>query len=319
MGGGIIPARAGFTPVSRPTRERARDHPRSRGVYSRRMRRATTCGGSSPLARGLRGVAEEGGDGGGIIPARAGFTGGAVAEAGAEQDHPRSRGVYRTPGTGRRKVLGSSPLARGLLRSRARAPIVIRIIPARAGFTRGSTASTRSTLGSSPLARGLLIIAIGEFVISMDHPRSRGVYRRSRPEASMAGGSSPLARGLRDEYPTWSDLTRIIPARAGFTHHHSLPGAARQDHPRSRGVYVPTPWRRPRPPGSSPLARGLPSTVVGSLGSPGIIPARAGFTCSSPPSRWGGRDHPRSRGVYFATRLLNTASAGSSPLARGLQ
>ena len=50
---GIIPARAGFTPASSATAPPARDHPRSRGVYSCT---GTSCGrsaGSSPLARGL--------------------------------------------------------------------------------------------------------------------------------------------------------------------------------------------------------------------------------------------------------------------------
>ena len=50
------------------------DHPRSRGVYSIRVIRITEHMGSSPLARGLRVLAETGAPVGGIIPARAGFT-----------------------------------------------------------------------------------------------------------------------------------------------------------------------------------------------------------------------------------------------------
>ena len=49
----IIPARAGFTPAMSCPRSERRDHPRSRGVYSPFRRRATSPGGSSPLARGL--------------------------------------------------------------------------------------------------------------------------------------------------------------------------------------------------------------------------------------------------------------------------
>ena len=70
------------------------------------------------------------------------------------------------------------------------------------------------------------------------------------------------------------------------------------DHPRSRGVY---PTGRPipgRPPGSSPLARGLPPRPGPRRAPPRIIPARAGFTAAR------------------AARLA--AAAGSSPLARGL-
>ena len=71
---GIIPARAGFTCITRATRVHARDHPRSRGVYSGAHFKLPGGRGSSPLARGLptpnlRQCAQAG-----IIPARAGFT-----------------------------------------------------------------------------------------------------------------------------------------------------------------------------------------------------------------------------------------------------
>ena len=51
----------------------------------------------------------------GIIPARAGFT---TLTDGSEvitRDHPRSRGVYFCAASISARVLGSSPLARGLL------------------------------------------------------------------------------------------------------------------------------------------------------------------------------------------------------------
>ena len=50
----------------------------------------------------------------------------------------------------------------------------------------------------------------------------------------------------------------------------------------------------------------------------GIIPARAGFTCSSPSGRRWTWDHPRSRGVYYKSELKSVSNFGSSPLARGL-
>ena len=71
---GIIPARAGFTldrQVALPIPE---DHPRSRGVYEVHVPLAAVVGGSSPLARGLRGQARRRAARPGIIPARAGFT-----------------------------------------------------------------------------------------------------------------------------------------------------------------------------------------------------------------------------------------------------
>ena len=93
---GIIPARAGFTTCLTAHKVPLRDHPRSRGVYGGDVRRLQCRVGSSPLARGLlpdwvcpdriligssplaRGLPERLHHPrmvGGIIPARAGFTG----------------------------------------------------------------------------------------------------------------------------------------------------------------------------------------------------------------------------------------------------
>ena len=129
----------------------------------------------------------------------------------------------------------------------------------------------------------------------------------------------------------------IIPARAGFT---STPSAGRPtitDHPRSRGVYRLSDGLSCAPWGSSPLARGLPSTYpAGERGedhprSRGVYEAvrmhEEVFTGSSPlarglpstyPAGERGEDHPRSRGVYEAVRMHEEVFTGSSPLARGL-
>ena len=131
----IIPARAGFTTVAQEAAARMADHPRSRGVYLSKRRRARPEWGSSPLARGLPDESVEFIPLVGIIPARAGFTSACSVWVFGTRDHPRSRGVY--PG---RTVLipdgmGSSPLARGLRRPRGGCRHQPRIIPARAGFT----------------------------------------------------------------------------------------------------------------------------------------------------------------------------------------
>ena len=55
---------------------------------------------------------------------------------------------------------------------------------------------------------------------------------------------------------------------------------------------------RPLPPGSSPLARGLPRAIAQVICQTG--------------------DHPRSRGVYSRPSLSSPPLQGSSPLARGL-
>ena len=192
----IIPARAGFTP--RPTRrwDGARDHPRSRGVYSAPLPRLPCVLGSSPLARGLQPHRLDANSSGGIIPARAGFTWTMTALSLLAGDHPRSRGVYRQGEDDRVEVEGSSPLAWGLQVRRHHQRAQRRIIPARAGFT-VSPATART--------------------ICSDHPRSRGVYLDREVLSRAVSGSSPLARGLRQVHLFVENGCRIIPARAGFT------------------------------------------------------------------------------------------------------
>ena len=273
----IIPARAGFTRRARAAGGCRWDHPRSRGVYRARLVSAARRAGSSPLARGLPGVADGGRTVSGIIPARAGFTGIFYTPHSEDWDHPRSRGVYTASRAGAYSGMGSSPLARGLHRNQRRGHEESRIIPARAGFTGAAGGLLVRALGSS-LARGLplllpaagacrgIIPARAGFTdmgrpgqsIVEDHPRSRGVYCRRGPTMGATQGSSPLARGLRPCGAPPGDDRRIIPARAGFT-----------------GEMW---WDASRRLGSSPLARGLRRGRAVRAGGPGIIPARAGFT-----------------------------------------
>ena len=192
--------------------------------------------GSSPLARGLRPRSRVRSAGGGIIPARAGFTNGVDRGRQHAADHPRSRGVYKLGEVATGMTGGSSPLARGLPgHPHLRRPRP-RIIPARAGFTAATCRRRRP---------------------ARDHPRSRGVYDVAWDEFMDGWGSSPLARGLRCRDCGDRHGAGIIPARAGFTARHELATIGLRDHPRSRGVY----WYDRRTDqhrtGSSPLARGL--------------------------------------------------------------
>ena len=235
-------------------------------------------------------------------------------------------------------ALGSSPLARGLPHPGEPCPRPPRIIPARAGFTIPVTVTVEPNSGSSPLARGLRATAWGLVAIRgiiparagftliyvgnedplEDHPRSRGVYRVIIARISIAAGSSPLARGLRARESRAGPTARIIPARAGFTPSWGESGRPNGDHPRSRGVYMSMPSSGPRPPGSSPLARGLRHGEGRDHRRRGIIPARAGFTRPGRPGAPHPGDHPRSRGVYSSSRSESSRRSGSSPLARGL-
>ena len=91
---GIIPARAGFTGWLRWRDSGVWDHPRTRGVYGGRGRWGVAPRGSSPHARGLPLAWRVEVTDRGIIPARAGFTRGAVVWSSWAADHPRTRGVY---------------------------------------------------------------------------------------------------------------------------------------------------------------------------------------------------------------------------------
>ena len=171
---------------------------------------------------------------------------------------------------------GSSPLARG-------APVRVRwavhstgIIPARAGSTPRS-----SPPGCSP----------------RDHPRSRGEHVSCWSGLAWVSGSSPLARGARSTAAPGRAGDRIIPARAGSTSRRRPRFPRGRDHPRSRGEHA-EPGREPGlDRGSSPLARGAPTTR----------------TCVSS-DRW---DHPRSRGEHSTAPWFGSYGTGSSPLARG--
>ena len=232
----IIPARAGFTRTAASNQRPCSDHPRSRGVYSRKLAAPQVGNGSSPLARGLRSAQDGAGYGPGIIPARAGFTCRTRRTPTTRRDHPRSRGVYMLKSMLDALFSGSSPLARGLPDG-----VVVQggpegIIPARAGFT----AHRRSSVHDHP-----------------DHPRSRGVYEDTDEHSPRELGSSPLARGLRVGVMVTYTVHRIIPARAGFTRRIARSASRRSDHPRSRGVYLGPSHLPSLSHGSSPLARGL--------------------------------------------------------------
>ena len=174
---------------------------------------------------------------------------------------------------------GSSPLARGLLLSVHKKIWWVRIIPARAGFTKAIARVRRAT---------------------QDHPRSRGVYIHSHAYFLAWRGSSPLARGLLDDVPRALAPAGIIPARAGFTRCRRSRSPCRWDHPRSRGVYGNGFRAVGGKNGSSPLARGLRLIEATNPKDVGIIPARAGFTYPTVDSATWTEDHPRSRGVYLA-------------------
>ena len=94
----------------------------------------------------------------------------------------------------------------------------------------------------------------------------------------------------------------------------STPAAA---HPRSRGEHANSLFIFPRPPGSSPLARGTFLGVFSVIIEFRLIPARAGNIMNVQFSPGALTAHPRSRGEHMGWLSSIGLGCGSSPLARG--
>ena len=153
-------------------------------------------GGSSPHARGPHNVGSTVPNQLGIIPACAGSTEWPGDICVSVQDHPRMRGVHRTPAAVFDCLMGSSPHARGPPQCLSDLSPIRRIIPACAGST-----STTQPAGWK----------------RKDHPRMRGVHLTPPVTCPLKIGSSPHARGppFMPAHIGWR--YRIIPACAGST------------------------------------------------------------------------------------------------------
>ena len=274
----IIPARAGSTAEDGKECLEPWDHPRSRGEHLGGAVWRWCLRGSSPLARGAPNRTGGERDDQRIIPARAGSTARRLGRFASQRDHPRSRGEHTSTSTNDGRVTGSSPLARGARAVGACQVFPRRIIPARAGST-----------------KGILQRHDGP----PDHPRSRGEHPTAIAVMGRCPGSSPLARGAPQCPCSPPQGVGIIPARAGSTRRHDRTRSLTPDHPRSRGEHAFSASWITNEAGSSPLARGAPLRGRGRPGRSGIIPARAGSTnwCNS--CDFGREDHPRSRGEHL--------------------
>ena len=193
---GLIPARAGTTSLRRRARSSSRAHPRSRGDHNGKKPGATAPAGSSPLARGPRNRYLQGSGRCGLIPARAGTTERARFLAIIWGAHPRSRGDHPSTAPACDTTGGSSPLARGPLRTSPHSWPQRGLIPARAG-------NTRHCCRRSCARRA--------------HPRSRGEHAGLDSGNDHIKGSSPLARGPPHPASQEGRGRGLIPARAGTT------------------------------------------------------------------------------------------------------
>ncbi len=194
---GLIPARTGSTTATATPPTGTWAHPRSRGEHHRGLVvHAFLEQGSSPLARGAPNSSDLSASAFGLIPARAGSTIRGRSRTTRRRAHPRSRGEHVSWRTVSMRAPGSSPLARGALRSGDRLFRQWGLIPARAGSTQCPDQSC-SRNGA--------------------HPRSRGEHATSLTVRASFSGSSPLARGAPLSFDAFSDASGLIPARAGST------------------------------------------------------------------------------------------------------
>ena len=192
-----------------------------------------------------------------IIPARAGQTSGFTVVSVREPDHPRACGANRYGKLAIGPGGGSSPRVRGKLRALQTITWKKRIIPARAGQTRGQRTYS---LGGS------------------DHPRACGANVQTVTPRSNMPGSSPRVRGKRLCRTVERTRRRIIPARAGQTlwSHRRPPYPT--DHPRACGANAMLKNGAYTGNGSSPRVRGKRRRPRAGTHPKRIIPARAGQT-----------------------------------------
>ena len=130
-------------------------------------------------------------------------------------------------------------------------------------------------------------------------------------------GSSPLARGTLSPIVLFCGVIRLIPARAGNTTNMPRYSSFSAAHPRSRGEHIPVAAQVVYKRGSSPLARGTPTSSEDVSRVARLIPARAGNTTLSSLFFSASSAHPRSRGEHCSRVRARTSFFGSSPLARG--
>ena len=145
----------------------------------------------------------------------------------------------------------------------------------------------------------------------------RGEHRLALTPSALMRGSSPHARGAPIGPKAIKRLTGIIPACAGSTPAARSSSGTRRDHPRMRGEHLRVFCLCGIQKGSSPHARGAPSTCGNYGGYWWIIPACAGSTWQVISGHALYKDHPRMRGEHTLSRSCSSTRVGSSPHARG--
>ena len=151
--------------------------------------------------------------------------------------HPRACGDHKAWISKHPDLPGSSPRVRGPHLGAVAAVGAVRLIPARAGTTRGTSDGARAVAA---------------------HPRACGDHTRYQRWSAGGGGSSPRVRGPHRRRPPQRHLGRLIPARAGTTASTRSTPSAAMAHPRACGDHGQRASRRMQQSGSSPRVRGPP-------------------------------------------------------------
>ena len=274
----FIPAGAGNTTLCPAGHLRQTVHPRWRGEHAQSEKYRSTANGSSPLARGTLPLATMGKPVWRFIPAGAGNTSHLRARPRDFSVHPRWRGEHAIRSRRAPPLPGSSPLARGT-------PV----------FAGGILKDQRFI----PAGAGNTLFAGIRHLPPAVHPRWRGEHLVPPAQDRTISGSSPLARGTRLAECRWPPPARFIPAGAGNTCRASHRRRSRTVHPRWRGEHCCASADRAGCLGSSPLARGTPSSAFAAKHSSSV--------------------HPRWRGEHEWWPKTDEFFSGSSPLARGTQ
>ena len=273
-----------------------RDHPRIRGEHPVLVPSSTQRVGSSPHTRGAPTFSAILSPPLGIIPAYAGSTHGGALRRPRAADHPRIRGEHVQMNRAIADGSGSSPHTRGARPGRCHRRCRLRIIPAYAGSTDVSGASS---------------------IAEWDHPRIRGEHQAALGGDRGGVGSSPHTRGARPHVRGPRAPGRIIPAYAGSTPARPGPASAGPDHPRIRGEHSRAVRSCALGAGSSPHTRGAQAAREACPFGEGIIPAYAGSTPIGRRYAAASADHPRIRGEHSPAHRRRRRPAGSSPHTRG--
>ena len=233
-----------------------------------------------------------------LIPARAGKTLGRSRRSFPRRAHPRAGGENGRVDPQGRAVVGSSPRGRGKQDRDMRDLGARRLIPARAGKTRGVPGGCQ---------RGRA------------HPRAGGENPGGHSRQSRRIGSSPRGRGKRRACTRRKSWQRLIPARAGKTMELSAMMPMRSAHPRAGGENIAVIDAAVALIGSSPRGRGKPSSSPSKNSAnqahpraggenDGVVEVSPGSAGSSPR----GRGKPWSQPKTPASLRLIPARAGKT-------